>query len=103
MEGDHETFKSILKTLEGSMSGGRIVQGSTVGRQSSFNFGPDISGQTSHGSLDTTSSFGISNLEVEDKEDEEDLLKDPREWMKVIGAFEQPKPIYNVNQKHFEK
>ncbi|EUC35792.1 hypothetical protein COCCADRAFT_3084 [Bipolaris zeicola 26-R-13] len=103
VEGDNETFKSILKTLEGSMSGGRIVQGSTVGRQSSFNFGPDISGQTSYGSLDTTSSFGISSLEVEDKEDEEDLLKDPREWMKVIGAFEQPKLVYNVNQKHFDK
>jgi len=45
----------------------------------------------------------MSSLEVEDKDEEEDLLKDPREWMKVIGAFDQPKLIYNATQKHFEK
>lgn len=103
MEGENETLKSILKTLEGSMSGGRIVQGSTLGRQSSFNFGSDATGQSSRGTLDNNSSFGISSLEVEDKDDEEDMLKDPREWMKVVGAFEQPKLIYNATQKHFEK
>lgn len=54
-------------------------------------------------SIDTNNSFGMSSLEVEDKDEEEDLLKDPREWMKVIGAFEQPKLIYNATQKHFEK
>lgn len=102
MDGDNETLKSILKTFEGCMSGGRIVQGSSLGRQSSFNFGPEAAGQ-SRPSIDTTSSFGMSSLEVEDKDDEEDMLKDPREWIKVIGAFEQPKLIYNVNQKHFEK
>lgn len=103
IEGDNETLKGILKTLEGSMSGGRVVQGSTVGRQSSFNFGPEIAGQMTRPSLDSNSSFGMSGLEVEDKDEEEDMLKDPREWIKVIGAFEQPKLIYNVNQKHFEK
>ncbi|KAB2109424.1 hypothetical protein AG0111_0g1142 [Alternaria gaisen] len=103
VEGDNETLRGILKTLEGSMSGGRVVQGSTLGRQTSFNFGPEIAGQTNHSSLDSNSSFGMSSLEVEDKDEEEDLLKDPREWMKVIGAFEQPKLIYNATQKHFEK
>ncbi|CAG5159048.1 uncharacterized protein ALTATR162_LOCUS5386 [Alternaria atra] len=103
VEGDNETLKGILKTLEGSMSGGRVVQGSTLGRQSSFNFGPEIAGQINRPNLDSTSSFGMSSLEVQDKDEEEDLLKDPREWMKVIGAFEQPKLIYNATQKHFEK
>jgi DNA polymerase epsilon subunit 2 len=103
VEGDNETLKGILKTLEGSMSGGRVVQGSTLGRQTSFNFGPEIAGQMTRPSIDTNNSFGMSSLEVEDNDGEEDLLKDPREWMKVIGAFEQPKLIYNVNQKHFEK
>jgi DNA polymerase epsilon subunit 2 len=104
VEGDNETLKGILKTLEGSMSGGRVVQGSTLGRQTSFNFGPEIAGQMTRPSIDTNNSFGMSSLEVEDNdEEEEDLLKNPREWMKVIGAFEQPKLIYNVNQKHFEK
>lgn len=45
----------------------------------------------------------MSSLEVEDKDDEEELLKDPREWVKVIGAFDQPKQVYNVLQRHFEK
>jgi len=103
VEGDNETLKGILKTLEGSMSGGRVVQGSNLGRQSSFNFGPEIAGQMNRPSIDTNNSFGMSSLEVEDKDEEEDLLKDPREWMKVIGAFEQPKLIYNATQKHFEK
>jgi DNA polymerase epsilon subunit 2 len=103
VEGDNETLKGILKTLEGSMSGGRIVQTSNLGRQSSFNFGPEMAGQTARPPLGSNDSFGISSLEVEDKEEEEDMLKDPREWTKVIGAFEQPKLIYNVNQKHFEK
>ncbi|KAF2135003.1 DNA polymerase epsilon subunit B [Dothidotthia symphoricarpi CBS 119687] len=103
VEGESETLKSILKTLEGSMAGGRIAQGSTMGRQSSFNFGPEQHGQPSRPPLDALSSFGMSSLEVEDKEEEEDLLKDPREWLKVIGAFEQPKLLYNVTQKHYEK
>ncbi|KAF1835650.1 DNA polymerase epsilon subunit B [Decorospora gaudefroyi] len=105
VEGDNETLRGILKTLEGSMSGGRIVQGSTLGRQSSFNFGPEIAGGMTRPSLDSNTSFGMSSLQVEDAEDDEDedMLKDPREWIKVIGAFEQPKLVYNVNQKHFEK
>lgn len=103
VEGDNETLRGILKTLEGSMSGGRVVQGSTLGRQTSFNFGSEMAGQTHHSSLDSNSSFGMSSLEVEDKDEEEDLLKDPREWMKVIGAFDQLKLIYNATQKHFEK
>ncbi|KAI2482312.1 DNA polymerase epsilon protein [Pyrenophora tritici-repentis] len=103
VEGDNETLKGILKTLEGSMSGGRVVQGSSLGRQSSFNFGPDISGQMTRPSIDSNTSFGMSNLQVEDKEEEEEVSKDPRDWIKVIGAFEQPKLIYNFTQKHFEK
>ncbi|KAF1939879.1 DNA polymeras-like protein epsilon subunit B [Clathrospora elynae] len=103
VEGDNETLNSILRTLEGSMSAGTIIQGSTLGGQSSFNFGPEIAGQMTRPPLDSGTSFGMSSLEVEDKEEEEDVLTDPREWVKVIGAFEQPKLVYNVNQKHFEK
>lgn len=103
VDGESETLKSILRVLEGSMSGGRIVQGSNLSRQSSFNFGGETGGQISRPALDSNTSFGISSLEVEDKDDDEDILKDPREWIKVTGAFEQPKLVYNVTQKHFEK
>ena len=105
---DGETFKNILKTLEGAMVAGKITQGSSLSRQSSFNFTPDTdtsdSGTTENRpALDTHNSFGISKLDVEDKEDEEEILQDPREWIKVVNAFDQPKLTYNVTQKHFEK
>lgn len=105
VEGDGETLKGILKTLEGSMIGGRIV----LSRQGSFNVAGDSSLQEVGGmiprrpTLENQTSFGMSSLEVEDKDEEEDLLKDPREWIKVIGAFDQPKLVYNVIQKHFDK
>lgn len=102
VEGDNETLKGILKTLEGAMIGGRVVQGSNLSRQSSFNFSAEIDGQPSRPALESNTSFGMSKLQVEDDEEEDDL-KDPREWIKVIGAFEQPKLVYNVTQKHFEK
>ncbi|KAJ4334893.1 DNA-directed DNA polymerase epsilon, subunit B, partial [Ascochyta clinopodiicola] len=103
VEGDKDVFKGILRTLEGAMEGGRVAQGSTLGRQSSFNFGAEQKGIPSRPALDATSSFGMSTLDVEDKDDDEEMLKDPREWIKVIGAFEQPKQVYNVSQRHFEK
>ncbi|KAF1840310.1 DNA polymeras-like protein epsilon subunit B [Cucurbitaria berberidis CBS 394.84] len=103
VDGENETLRSILKTLEGSMNGGRLVQGSNLSRHSSFNFGPEMNAQASRPTLDSNTSFGMSSLQVEDDEDDDDLLKDPREWVKVIGAFEQPKLVYNVTQKHFEK
>ncbi|KAH7064404.1 DNA polymeras-like protein epsilon subunit B [Paraphoma chrysanthemicola] len=103
VEGESETLKGILKTLEGSMIGGRIVQGSTMSRQSSFNFGPETDGLPHRPGLDSNTSFGMSSLEVEDHDEDEDLLKDPREWLKVVGAFDQPRMIYNVTQKHFDK
>lgn len=105
VEGENETLKGILKTLEGSMMGGRIVQGSNLSRQSSFNFGSEANGIPARPRLDSNTSFGMSKLEVEDHEDEDEdeHLKDPRDWLKVIDAFEQPRMIYNVTQKHFDK
>lgn len=103
VDGESETLKGILKTLEGSMLGGRIVQGSNLSRQSSFNFGPETNGIPSRPALDSNTSFGLSNLEVQDHEDEDEHLKDPRDWLKVVGAFEQPKMVYNFTQKHFDK
>ncbi|KAF2746807.1 DNA polymeras-like protein epsilon subunit B [Sporormia fimetaria CBS 119925] len=105
VEGDGDLLKNILKLLEGSMSGGRITSGSNLSRQTSFNFPGDASAADAgqRPGLDTVNSFGISKLEVEDPEDEDDLLKDPREWLKVIGAFDQPKLVYNTSHKHFDK
>lgn len=103
VEGGGDAFKNILRVLEGAMEGGRVAQGSTLGRQSSFTFGGEQMGAPTRPGLDATSSFGMSGLEVKDKDEEEELRKDPREWVKVVGAFEQPNLVYNVSQRHFEK
>ena len=107
VDGEGEILKAILKVVEGSMNGGRLVQGNpSLSRQGSMKFGAEGSiqelGELRPGLGDSQNSFGMSSLEVEDPE-EEDALKDPREWINLIGAFDQPRLVYNVNKKHFEK
>ncbi|KAK0515086.1 hypothetical protein JMJ35_002465 [Cladonia borealis] len=106
--GDGEELKNILKTIEGSMSGGRVNSNSlhsALSRQSSFAFGAGNSesavSDSRPGGLGREESFGLSALGVEDEE-ESDERKDPRKWLKVVGAFDQPRLTYNVIQKHFE-
>ncbi|KAF2835107.1 hypothetical protein M501DRAFT_1008707 [Patellaria atrata CBS 101060] len=109
-DGDGDTLRGILKALEGSMSGGRIVQSKTpaLSRTSSFNFGPNPgtsdTGQSRPG-LEAQNSFGMSALTVAsdgEADEEEEEGDDPRHWIKVIGAFDQPKLVYNVQKKGFE-
>jgi len=111
VEGDSGDMKEILKNLEGSMVGGRVTAPRELSRQNSLVLGSSQHGEVTHTRLglrphildreDSQSSLGISTLDVEDEEEEG--LKDPREWLKVIDAFEQPRLIYNVGKKHFDK
>ncbi|KAK7719194.1 DNA-directed DNA polymerase epsilon, subunit B [Botryosphaeria dothidea] len=103
VDGDGPLLKSILKTLEGCMSGGRIVQvkNPSLSRDKSFKFGDNEATNGRPALLEKQDSFGISNLNVADDEDD-DGSKDPRDWIKVIGGFEQPKMVYNVTKKHFD-
>ncbi|KAF2760130.1 DNA polymeras-like protein epsilon subunit B [Pseudovirgaria hyperparasitica] len=111
INGDSGMLKDILKGLESCMVGGRIIQGKSgtpsVSRQGSFAFGPDAAlhnGISERPAIDERQdSFGMSSLGVEDNEDEEDASKDPRDWLKVIGGFDQPRLVYNVGKRHFEK
>jgi len=101
VDGEGSTLANILKQLEGSMSGGRIVigrNGSSLSRQTSL-VGGESFGEG--GLLQRGDSFGISALGVE--EDEESEEKDPRSWLKVVGAFEMPRMMYNPSRNHFEK
>jgi len=112
VEGDSNDMKDILKNLEGSMSGGRIATPRELSRQNSLVLGSSQHGEVAHTRLglrphildreDSQSSLGISTLDVEDDEEEEGL-KDPRDWLKVIDAFDQPRLVYNVGKKHFDK
>jgi len=108
VDGDGDMLKAILKVIEGSMSGGRIVQSnhSALSRQGSLVFGPDANMEDNTMSrplLGESQSFGMSRLEVEDPQEEEEAYKDARDWIQVVGAFEQPRLVYSVNKKHFEK
>ncbi|KAF1356471.1 DNA polymerase epsilon subunit B [Delphinella strobiligena] len=106
---DGKLLKNILKALEGCMAGGKIVQTkSRLGRRSSFAFAsgdglsptedPSRPSLGHHGS-----SFGMSGLQVDEDEEEELETQDPRTWLKVVSAYDQPRLVYDINKKHFDK
>jgi DNA polymerase epsilon subunit 2 len=109
VDGEGSDLKDILKNLEGSMSGGRIVPSRELSRQNSLVVGSGPKADVLSSRLgmglsreDSQTSFGMSGMEIEDDEDD-DGLKDPRKWLKVIDAFEQPRLVYNVGKKHFDR
>jgi len=110
VDGEGPELKEILKNLEGSMSGGRIILGRGLSRQNSLLLGESQDKQSSTGlglkpdflaREDSQSSLGMSSLDVDDEEDDEN--KDPRKWLKVIDAYEQPRLVYSVGKNHFDR
>ncbi|MCJ1445582.1 MAG: DNA-directed DNA polymerase epsilon, subunit B [Stictis urceolatum] len=105
VNGEGKGLKGILADLESCMEGGRVVsQGLSrtpslasagSGRGESIFSRPDTLRRD-----DSNVSFGMSALEVDD---ETEQANDPRMFLKVVSAFEQPRLTYNVKQKHFEK
>ena len=116
VDGDGEVLAGILKTIAGGMSGGKLIPTRALSRQTSMvkqtvENGPatyiDVDGRRpSVAREDRQSSLGFSNLALvgiaEDEDDEEHSL-DPRSWLKVIGAFEQPRIVYNATKRQFER
>jgi DNA polymerase epsilon subunit 2 len=114
VDGNSPQLKDILKTLEGNMSGGRIVTGPELRHQNSFTL---VTGQEAGFSNtrlglrpttnlmreDTQTSFGMSSLGMQENEPEDEGLNHPRNWLKVINAFDQPRMVYNISKKHFER
>jgi DNA polymerase epsilon subunit 2 len=95
----------MLKIVASSMVGGRVKRG--ISRQTSF-----VGDGEKAGVLSRQSSFGMSSLgigesmngeEEQQEEDEKELLKDPREWLKVVDAWEHPRVVFNVTKRHFER
>ncbi|KAM0341535.1 hypothetical protein ACHAPU_009983 [Fusarium lateritium] len=111
VEGTSKELKEILKTLEGNMSGGRIT-GPARGLPRGDSMLDLQVNDALHTRLglrpaevtreDSNTSFGMSGLGV-NEEQEETESNDPRAWLKVIDAYDQPRFIYNVAKKHFEK
>lgn len=114
---DGSMLKAIFKALEGSMSGGRVglvrKSSSNASRQNSFALGNDNMVDVSTNkrpALETdgrTSSFGMSGLHVDEPaetgqdEDDSNASNDPRLWLTVVSAFDQPRFSYDVDKKHF--
>jgi DNA polymerase epsilon subunit 2 len=114
VEGTSPELKDILKTLEGNMSGGKILTGPRgLSRQNSLMLesadNVDLS-KTRQGLRPTTTlarddsqtSFGMSSMDFDEEPDDEEL-QDVRRWLKVSNAFDQPRYTYNVAKKHFER
>lgn len=114
VDGASAELKDILKTLEGNMSGGRVATGRELNRQNSLVLDSSQEADLSNTRLglrptktllrdDSNTSFGMSGLGVQEEEPEDEGLSHPRKWLKVISAYDQPRLLYNVTKKHFEK
>ncbi|KXG53930.1 DNA polymerase alpha/epsilon, subunit B [Penicillium griseofulvum] len=95
-EGKGASLKTILQTLEGSMSGGRVVVGKMTTKDGSFKastLGVD------DGRVETASDTSKQGAA---EEDDTQLSFHPRHWLKVVDAFDLPRLTYNVDKKYFE-
>ncbi len=113
VEGNSKELQEILKTLEGNMSGGKIT-GPSRGLSRTESMLSEVgNGDVTNTHLglrptgpprqDSNVSFGMSSLGVEEETEEGEAVNDPRAWLKVIDAYEQPRLLYNVDKKHFER
>ncbi|KAI1341401.1 DNA polymerase epsilon subunit B [Xylariaceae sp. FL0016] len=114
VDGNSQELKDILKTLEGNMSSGRVVTGRELNRQNSLALDPGQDSDHANTRLglrptlglarnDTNTSFGMSTLAMEEDDHDDEDLNNPRKWLKVVSAYDQPRMLYNVHKKHFER
>lgn len=104
--GEGSDLANILRNIEACMVGGRIDQQRALSRHGSLVLeqGMPTTAQARSGNLnrhDSQTSLGLTALELEDSANDVQS-KDPRSWLRVIDAFEQPRFVYNATQKHFE-
>ena len=106
ISGDGEGFSEMLRSLESSLVNGRIVQQQNLNRQSSFESGDRQQGTASttlEGSAQEDSQSKAEAFSVDNEDNKIDvLMQEPRSWLKIVNAFEQPRLVYNVSRKHFE-
>ncbi|KJZ78245.1 hypothetical protein HIM_02283 [Hirsutella minnesotensis 3608] len=112
VDGSSKELHDVLKTLEGNMSGGKVVgPGRGLPRgDSMLDVRDGDAANTRLGIRPTTlsredsaASFGMSGLGVQEEGDDEDETNDPRAWLKVVDAYEQPRLVFNLGKKHFER
>ncbi|KAL8855629.1 MAG: hypothetical protein Q9178_007718 [Gyalolechia marmorata] len=104
--GEGSDLTNILQNIEGCMVGGRIVHQRASSRNDNSVHDQGLSNAVlaRPGSLsrdDSQQSLGLTTLELEDNE-EALAAQNPRSWLQVVDAFEQPRLTYNATQKLFE-
>ncbi|KAK5987465.1 DNA polymerase epsilon subunit B-like protein [Cladobotryum mycophilum] len=113
VEGSSKELQDILKTLEGNMSGGKILgpnrglpRGDSmldVNETDTLNTRLGLRPHMISREESSNTSFGMSGLGVQDEAEEDEENSDPRTWLKIIDAYDQPRLFYNVGKKHFER
>lgn len=106
-KGDRSLLKTILQGLESNMSGGKVVSGKSASAKAPL-IRHDSASSVLSGSGTNSNQTGLGMAtramdEEDDEEDEEYQSTETRKWIKVIGAYEQPRLLYNVGKKHFER
>ncbi|EEH38063.1 DNA polymerase epsilon subunit B [Paracoccidioides lutzii Pb01] len=94
-----DLLKSILKNLEPRMNGGRVIirdpsKDSEAATLVSGKGELSRTNRTREGKPDSNE----ERLEIGD----DSALHDARRWIRVVSAFEQNRPVYNVNKKNFD-
>ncbi|RAL05040.1 DNA polymerase epsilon noncatalytic subunit [Aspergillus ibericus CBS 121593] len=100
-EGKGASLRAILQTLEGNMSGGRVVPGKQTSADE-VPGGTTSPGQGSRRSRTETPLSATIAPEGEDLVESPDSTSHPRHWIRVIEAFEIPRLTYNADKKYFE-
>ncbi|KAL9030643.1 MAG: hypothetical protein Q9196_001253 [Gyalolechia fulgens] len=104
--GEGSDLANILRNIEGCMVGGRVVPKRALSQHGSLRSEQGLPNITyarpdSLSREDSPSRLGLTTLELEDAE-EDQHTKDPRQWLRIVDAFEQPHLTYNASQKHFD-
>lgn len=88
-EGNGASIKAILQIMEGNMSNGKVLPGKLMDQEDQ---------RANHSRLASTDETANTHAE----EDEENDSTDPRRYIKIIDAYDQPRLTYNPDKKHFE-
>ena len=108
VSGEGDDLKNILHHIEAQLNGGQLSSRNGSGPSGS----PTAVGSTQDAVLGDTIPNGLARetgrtglrMSAPEVESSDNSLeaKNPRRWLKIVGAFDQPRLRYNVNQKHFE-
>ena len=106
VDGDTGELSKMLKNLESHMQGGRLVSKNGLSQEKDLPLAESSvdcvdSGTQGHSTREDRQTNQAAS--DQDSGDRNRQCQDPRKWLQVIGAFEQPRLAYNASKRHFEK